>query len=275
MIDDHQLGISIERFTIRDLGVPAMEGAHEAHRHDSHSFLLLENGDVVIEIDFHTYSISAPALIYLHPDQVHRPTVPEDAVVSNWSLTAEQLEPHYLQLLEELIPAAPLRLSAADFELLQNGIAFGLKLMVRKSDKLYQGMLRDSCNGLVALVLSFYLASVKPADRLTRSEAINKDFRKLLETHYLTDKRPADYAARLNISVPYLNECVKSATGQPVSAHIQQRVVLEAKRLLYHTDRSVKEIGATLGYDDYPYFSRLFNKHTGMTALAFRKKNRD
>ncbi len=275
MIDDENLGISIERFTIRDLGLPAMEQAHEAHRHDSHSFMLLESGEVLIEIDFHTYAISAPALIYLHPDQVHRPTVPEDVVVSNWSITAENLEPHYLQLLEELIPVAPLSLSVTEFELLQQGVAFGLKLMERKSDKLYEAMLKDSCNGLIALVLSLYLASVKPADRLSRFETVNKDFRKLLEAHYLTDKRPADYASRLNISVPYLNECVKSVTGFSVSYHIQQRVILEAKRLLYHSDRSVKEIAALLGYDDYPYFSRLFNKLTGLTALAFRNKNRD
>ena len=275
MIDDHHLGISIERFTIRDLGLPAMEQAHEPHRHDSHSFVLLESGEGVIEIDFHTYAISSPALIYLHPDQVHRPTVPEETVVSNWSITAENMEPHYLQLLEELIPVAPLSLSVSEFELLQQGVAFGLQLMARKSYRLYQAMLKDSSNGLVALVLSLYLASVKPADKLSRFEVVNKDFRKLLEANYPTDKRPADYASRLNLSVAYLNECVKRVTGYSVSHHIQQRVVLEAKRLLYHSDHSVKEIAVVLGYSDYPYFSRMFNKQTGMTALAFRNKNRD
>jgi len=67
---------------------------------------------------------------------------------------------------------------------------------------------------------------------------------------------------------------VKSVTGQPVSWHIQQRVILEAKRLLYHSGRSLKEIAATLGYDDYPYFSRLFTKVAGMSPLTFRHKNR-
>jgi YesN/AraC family two-component response regulator len=44
---------------------------------------------------------------------------------------------------------------------------------------------------------------------------------------------------------------------------------------LYHSDTSVKEIATALGYDDYPYFSRLFTKATGTTALTFRNKNRD
>ena len=88
-------------------------------------------------------------------------------------------------------------------------------------------------------------------------------------------KSPSEYADKLNLSTAYLNECVKNTTGYSVSYHIQQRVILEAKRLLYYSDKSVKEIAAELGYDDYPYFSRLFTKIAGITALAFRNKNLD
>jgi len=96
-----------------------------------------------------------------------------------------------------------------------------------------------------------------------------------LERDFVTVKRPTEYAQQLNISSPYLNECVKKTTGHSVSYHIQQRIILEARRLLYHSDLSVKEIATELGYDDYPYFSRLFSKVTGMTALGFRNKNHD
>jgi len=166
-------------------------------------------------------------------------------------------------------------LSEASFSLLIEAIGLCLKLAERKNAPLYLHSLKESCNTLVGLILSAYLATEKRFDKLSRFEMVTKTFRKLLERHYTTAKRPADYARLLNISVPYLNECVKNATGFAVSHHIQQRVVLEAKRLLYHSDYSVKEIAATLGYDDYPYFSRLFNKQTGTTALAFRNKNRD
>ena len=128
---------------------------------------------------------------------------------------------------------------------------------------------------MVGLVISQYMEQVKPLDKLSRMEVVAKTFREALERHFITAKRPAEYAAQLNISAPYLNECVKATTGHPVSYHIQQRVVLEAKRLLYHSDASVKEIAGELGYDDYPYFSRLFTKVAGMSALAFRNKNRD
>lgn len=54
----------------------------------------------------------------------------------------------------------------------------------------------------------------------------------------------------------YLNECVKNITGFSVSYHIQQRIILEAKRMLFYTNKSIKEIAIELGYDDYPYFSK-------------------
>ena len=150
-----------------------------------------------------------------------------------------------------------------------------MKFSERKNDKLYHGLLRDGCNVLVALVISQYLEQTKSIDKLSRFEIVTKAFRKTLEHNYIAEKRPVDYAQKLNISTPYLNECVKNTTGFSVSHHIQERIILEAKRLLYYSHKSVKEIASELGFDDYPYFSRLFTKVTGMTALAFRNKNVD
>lgn len=109
----------------------------------------------------------------------------------------------------------------------------------------------------------------------TRYEIITKAFKAVLESSFITAKSPSEYAEKLNISTPYLNECIKNTTGFSTTHHIQQRIILEAKRLLYHSDKSIKEIAAELGYDDYPYFSRLFTKITGISALAFRNKNFD
>lgn len=126
---------------------------------------------------------------------------------------------------------------------------------------------------MVALVVSQYLAKSKTTDHSSRFDVITKAFKSSLEKNFMNIKSPTAYAEALNISTPYLNECVKTITGYPVSNHIQQRVILEAKRLLYHSDKSVKEIAGELGYDDYSYFTRLFVKVTGMTPLAFRNKN--
>jgi AraC-like DNA-binding protein len=150
-----------------------------------------------------------------------------------------------------------------------------MKLSEKKTAVLYHSILKESVNTLVALIISHYLGFAKPAEHHTRFEDITREFKTALEKHYQSAKNPSEYAARLNLSPSYLNECVKATTGKSVSSHIQQRVVLEAKRLLYHSGKSVKEISGELGYDDYSYFTRLFTKVVGMTPIAFRDKNRE
>ncbi|WP_220100706.1 helix-turn-helix domain-containing protein [Chitinophaga oryzae] len=236
-------------------------------------FFLLESGTVSLEIDFKQYDLKPPAITYMHPDQVHRILTFEDVTVTNWSVDRENLRPEYLQLLESITPAAPLTLNQETFSLISEATSLCIKFFKHKDRKLYHSLLQDTCNALVALVISQYLEQPASADKRSRLEMVTMAFRELLDRNYTTDKRPIAYAHQLNISTHYLNECVKATTGQSVSWHIQQRVILEAKRLLRHSTKSVKEIAAELGYDDYPYFSRLFTKITGMSALAFRNKN--
>ncbi len=278
MADNFGEGISIERLAIKDLFTADkanFDDGNQSHRHDGHSFFLLEVGTVDLEIDFQKYTIIPGSVIYIHPDQVHYTVTSENVIVSSWAINNENLNPEYLKLLEDITPAKPIALNEETFAVISDAVSLCLKFAERKNDKLYHSLLKDSCNTLVALVISQYLALAKPIDKLSRFEIVTKAFRETLERNYTTTKSPGDYAQKLNVSTPYLNECVKNATGFPVSHHIQQRVILEAKRLLFHSDKSVKEIAAALGYDDYPYFSRLFTKITGMTALAFRNKNFD
>ncbi|MBF4518398.1 AraC family transcriptional regulator [Flavobacterium sp. ANB] len=281
MTDNFDGDISIERICIDDLlaldksNLPSVNEATGTHRHDSHSFFLLENGTVQLDIDFQKYIIKAPSIIYIHPDQVHRTIASENVIVSSWSISNESINAEYLKLLLEITPAKPLGLTNEMFLMFSEAVSLFIKFSERKDDKLNHSILKESCNALVALVISQYLEQSKPTDKPSRFETITKAFRQLLESNYATIKRPAEYAQKLHLSTPYLNECIKNTTGFSVSYHIQQRVILEAKRLLYHSDKSVKEIASDLGYDDYPYFSRLFTKVTGMTALTFRSKNLD
>ncbi len=269
--EGESLGITVERILIRDLHM--FTEAEEAHRHDFHSFFLLEKGTVTIEIDFIEHNIKAPSVIYMHPNQVHLIKAYKNVTVSTCAINNENLHPGYLKLLEDITPARPLQFSKATFSLIYEAWSLCLKFYKRKHDRLYSSALKDSCNALAALIISQYLENSVLPDKLSRFETVTRSFNEILAHHYATLKRPAAYAEHLNISTHYLNECVKSVTGHSVSYHIQQRVVLEAKRLLYHSGKSVKEIAIELGYDDYPYFSRLFTKVAGMTAVAFRNKN--
>jgi len=273
--------IVIEKLFLNDITtldktfVNGSEEAEQPHRHDRHSFFFLETGTVSIEIDFRKHKIRAPSIIYMHPNQVHRILAFKNVTVTSLAINNENLHPEYLKLLEEITPAIPLPLKKENYSIISETVSLCIIFFERKNNKLYHSLLKDSCNTFVALVASLYLETTRSADKFSRFEIVTKSFNELLERNYTKIKRPAEYARKLNISTSYLNECVKNATGYSVSHHIQQRVILEAKRLLYHSGKSVKEISFELGYDNYPYFSRLFINVTGMTPLAFRNKNRD
>lgn len=272
MAEEFGAGIAIGRASIKDLEV--FREAGQAHRDDYHLFFLQEEGTISLEIDFQKHKIESPSVLYIHPNQVHRLLgAGENVKVSFWVINNENLNPEYLKILEEITPVAALPLTREKFAIVSEALSLCMNLSDRKHEKLYHSLLRDSCNILVALIASQYLAQSKPLETLSRFEMITKAFKTILEYNFMTAKKPAEYAHTLNISTPYLNECVKNTTGYTVSHHIQQRVTLEAKRLLYHSNKSVKEIASELGYDDYPYFSRMFTKVSGMTPLTFRNKN--
>lgn len=246
-----------------------------AHRHDYHFFVLQKKGITHTEIDFEQYLITQPTILYQSPNQVHRALKVEHVEMYMLVINNEHIHSDYLKNLQAIGPLKPLSVNDEDLALIQQTFDLCRNLYERTADKLYVSSLKDSCNALVGLFISLYVKTTKPSESLSRFERITHNFLRSLEQHFLTMKRPSAFAENLHISVSYLNECVKSITGKSVSHHIQQRVILEAKRLLYHSDKSVKEIAAELGYDDYPYFSRLFTKVTGMTAVTFRRTNRE
>ncbi|MDQ8141107.1 helix-turn-helix transcriptional regulator [Chryseobacterium sp. CFS15] len=263
-------GIIISKFRVTDLEFDKIK---EAHRDDYHIFFLLEEGSGVFEIDFRRFEINSQSITYVQPYQVHRGLSLEEGLFTVLLISTESLHPEYLKLLKEITPANPLQLDTATFSIASKMGDLTSMIFCRQEEKLHNIILRDSCNSLVGFIISQFLLQSYTTDKPSRSETISKNFKLLVDQNFVHTKSPAEYAEKMNISTVYLNECVKRATGQTVSYHIHQRIVLEAKRLLFHSNKSVKEIAAELGYDDYAYFSRLFMKVTGMTALTFRNKN--
>lgn len=82
------------------------------------------------------------------------------------------------------------------------------------------------------------------------------------------------YAAMLNLSAGHLSEVVKTQSGRPAIKHIHERLVLEARRLLFHTGTSLKEIAFDLGFSDASYFNRFFKRETGATPADYRSNVR-
>jgi len=263
-------GIFIGRTSMN--GKMGHEDVEKSHRDNGHLFIVQEKGTTHIEIDFQIVKIPASSMIYIHPSQVHRLIKFDKAIISSWIITSENLQPEFLKILEDLSPVKVLSLDKKTLAVITDAVSLCMKILDRENEKLYNSILKESFNTLVALVTSQYLTQAKSTDHHSRFEAVANAFKSALEENYVTVKSPAAYAKLLNISASYLNECVKAVTGNSVSHNIQQRVILEAKRLLHHSNKTVKEISSELEYDDHSYFIRLFVKVTGLTPLEFRSK---
>ena len=79
------------------------------------------------------------------------------------------------------------------------------------------------------------------------------------------------YADQLHISPKYLSALCKQRTGKTAGEWITRFTVEEAKRLLVHSDDTVKQIAFRLGFADSSFFCQYIRKHTGATPLAIRK----
>jgi len=97
-------------------------------------------------------------------------------------------------------------------------------------------------------------------------------FRALLEAHYREHWTVVSYAKSLHISTSTLNRLCHQSLGSSPKQLIQDRLLTEAKRRLVYTRQSMEEIAYTLGFKDYPYFSRFFKKLEGVTAGTYRKQ---
>lgn len=96
-------------------------------------------------------------------------------------------------------------------------------------------------------------------------------FKDLLEENYKEIKTVNQYATKINISEKQLHKATTSLIDKTPKQLIDERVLLEAKRLLAHSIQSVKEIAYNLGYEEPTNFIKYFKKHTESTPSEFRE----
>ncbi len=96
-------------------------------------------------------------------------------------------------------------------------------------------------------------------------------FRNLLEKQFKNNKNVSTYADSLHVSVKRLGQATSNVVGKTPKEMIDERVLLEAKRLLVHGNQSIKEIGFQLGFEEPTNFIKYFRKHTQKTPVVFRE----
>ena len=102
-------------------------------------------------------------------------------------------------------------------------------------------------------------------------KTIVKSFKTIVEKNYIRSHQVKYYADSLNVTPNYLNEVIKSSINVSAKDFIQNRLILEAKRMILFTEKSGKEIGFDLGFDDPSHFSKFFKSNTGQSLQDFKE----
>lgn len=121
------------------------------------------------------------------------------------------------------------------------------------------------CNSHCNLPVETNTQSIETGKTLIRN------FRELVEKNFPRWHQVQDYASALFVTPSYLNDVMRTAMDIPAKEFIRNKLILEAKRMAVFTEKSSKEIGFELGFEDPSHFSKFFRKNTGLSFQAFRK----
>jgi AraC family transcriptional activator of pobA len=99
-----------------------------------------------------------------------------------------------------------------------------------------------------------------------------REFRSLVQRHYMAHWPVERYACELDLSETSLNRLCRRLTGSTSFDLVQQRVALEARRRLLNVGEPVNTIAHDLGFKDSAYFSRFFRRHSGVSPVEFRRR---
>lgn len=102
---------------------------------------------------------------------------------------------------------------------------------------------------------------------------ITQKFFRCLEVNFKDKKTVAYYAGQLGITPKHLSHTLKKTTGKQASEWLEEYSLMEAKKMLRHSDNTVQEISYDLNFATPSHFSKFFKSKTGMTPTEFRKAN--
>lgn len=106
---------------------------------------------------------------------------------------------------------------------------------------------------------------------VAKEPIILQNLKNAIEANFKRLHSPANYADLLNITPKALAKLTKTHFNKTLTDMIAERIVIEAKRELYLTGKTVKEIAYELGYDDEHYFSRFFKTNSDVSPQVYRE----
>jgi len=251
---------------------------HYAHRHSFFHLVLFTSGSGTHTIDFNQFIVKPYEIYFMIPGQVHSWHFKDevDGYIINFSdslFRSFLLNPSYLErfqffsgVSEESVCQLPVSIHEKVIALFEDILAQTTSNKEGEIDMIRLLLMQlfliveESCKG----------NSKKSVPQ--QKQVLLKNFRHLIDQHYLSIKLPNEYADLLYVTPNHLNALCQDLLGKTAGELIRDRVLLEAKRLLTNADMTVTEIADKLNFQDNSYFNRFFKKYVGVTPDGFRKK---
>tara|TARA_R110000751_G_scaffold20652_5_gene60239 strand:- start:490 stop:1332 length:843 start_codon:yes stop_codon:yes gene_type:complete len=127
-----------------------------------------------------------------------------------------------------------------------------------------------------ALLKVFLLKLIQLKEQHFTRQDINEkriyEFMMLIELNFYEERKADFYANKLDLSTKRLNQILKEKLDKTAVQLIHDRIILEAKRQIIHSENTIKEIAYNLQFKDPSYFSRFFKLHTNQSPNEFQDK---
>jgi AraC-like DNA-binding protein len=237
--------------------------------------MYLLQGKATVMLDFQEYRHSRAAAFFITPGQVH--TVKPQPGLHGFTISFTQAffdddTPPPSRLLE-----LPFFFSADAHPRLPLGAAQvpEIAALFQNLHDEYNRALPDAAEilratlRLLLLQLARLYVRVTPEREPTRGQILLRQFHGALEKHFREETTLDAYARLMGITCNHLNDVIREQTGHSAGDLIRKRRLLDAKRMLSHSNLSVSEVGYQLGFKDPSYFSRFFRRYEGVTPVEF------
>ena len=264
---------------MEDLYTALMGESDSPHRHEYYTILFIEKADGVHIIDYQVFPMQNSEVHFVGPGQVHQVKATIKPV--GWVLTfttdflaINNIPGHFISNINLFRPfgySPPLPLDAETFGRLQS-IALDMQTCNHKA-------LRYANNALGALLQLFLIycnnscsMDTTQLDEEKPNICILRDFKELVEAKFTDWHKVGEYASEIHITPKHLSQTLKELTGKTAKELIQDRLLVEAKRLLLHTNLSIKDVAYQLGFEEPLHFSGFFRQKTTLSPSSFREE---
>lgn len=250
----------------------------DPHRHNYYTVLIINKAKGLHKIDFNNYSLDKRQIYFVAPGQMHQIIEKEKsegyAMIFSCNFLIKNAIPlsfiSSLNLFHNYGQSPPLLPDKEQFNRIENFLKQLFSLFHSNTEMkdlsigAYLKLLLIECNNICEM-------NPVESDIITSAGNLLRTFKIEVDKNYKKEHSTNFYAGQLNISSDHLNRSIKSKTGKTAKEYIQTRIVIEAKRLLYFSDLSNKEIGFELGFNEPANFSAFFKKHTQFSPSKFKK----